>query len=590
MIRTVPTPATPTGRTDEGAHGSHGPIRSHPTMTAILLRDGHITADQISKALARQRANGHRLGYNLIELGFVEPRTIREVLERQLGIRGVDLATSETDPTVLKVIPREIARRYQVFPIRRQGDTIVLAMCNPTDWMAVDDLKFLTGYEIDAVLSDEYSILEAIETHYDEDESSYQRLLDNLGEYELEVIEDVEEEDPTALAAQVEAAPVVKFINSLLADAVHHGASDIHIEPYEDELRIRYRVDGVLRETLSPPLKMKAALISRIKILADLNIAERRIPQDGRIKLKMGERVIDFRVSTLPTLYGEKIVLRILDVGRVALDLEELGLGERGLAGLVHSIASPFGILLVTGPTGSGKTTTLYSALSRLNQPGVNIMTAENPVEYNLKGVNQVQVREDIGLDFAQALRAFLRQDPNIIMVGEIRDTETASIAIKAALTGHLVLSTVHTNDAPSTVSRLVDMGVQPFLAASALNCVVAQRLVRRICAGCRRSRRYSRPILEDAGFTGPDLETPFHEGAGCGECDDTGYRGRIGLFEVMPVSRAIRRLITEHATTEAIRKQALDDGMTALREDGLAKIKAGITTLDEVLRETALV
>ncbi|HKY60511.1 MAG TPA: ATPase, T2SS/T4P/T4SS family, partial [Gemmatimonadota bacterium] len=455
---------------------------------------------------------------------------------------------------------------------------------------AVDDLKFLTGYEIDPVLSDEYSILEAIETHYDEDESSYQRLLDNLGEYELEVIEDEEEEDPTALAAQVEAAPVVKFINSLLADAVHHGASDIHIEPYEDELRIRYRVDGVLRETLSPPLKMKAALISRIKILADLNIAERRIPQDGRIKLKMGERVIDFRVSTLPTLYGEKIVLRILDVGRVALDLDELGLGERELAVLADSIASPFGILLVTGPTGSGKTTTLYSALSRLNQPGVNIMTAENPVEYNLKGVNQVQVREDIGLDFAQALRAFLRQDPNIIMVGEIRDAETASIAIKAALTGHLVLSTVHTNDAPSTVSRLVDMGVQPFLAASALNCVVAQRLVRRICAGCRRTRRYSRPILEDAGFTGPDLETPFHEGAGCGECDDTGYRGRIGLFEVMPISRAIRRLITEHATTEAIRRQAQEDGMITLREDGLAKVKAGITTLDEVLRETALV
>jgi type IV pilus assembly protein PilB len=559
-------------------------------MTAILLRDGHITADQISKALARQRANGHRLGYNLIELGFVEPRTIREVLERQLGVRGVDLATSETDPTVLKVIPREIARRYQVFPIRRQADTIVLAMCNPADWIAVDDLKFLTGYEIDPVLSDEYSILEAIETHYDEDESSYQRLLDNLGEYELEVIEDEEEEDPTALAAQVEAAPVVKFINSLLADAVHHGASDIHIEPYEDELRIRYRVDGVLRQTVSPPLKMKAALISRIKILADLNIAERRIPQDGRIKLKMGERVIDFRVSTLPTLYGEKIVLRILDVGRVALDLEELGLSESGLTGLAHSIESPFGILLVTGPTGSGKTTTLYSALSRLNQPGVNIMTAENPVEYNLKGVNQVQVREDIGLDFAQALRAFLRQDPNIIMVGEIRDTETASIAIKAALTGHLVLSTVHTNDAPSTVSRLVDMGVQPFLAASALNCVAAQRLVRRICAGCRRTRRYSRPVLEDAGFKSPDLQMPFHEGAGCGECEDTGYRGRIGLFEVMPVTRAIRRLITEHATTEAIRGQALEDGMITLREDGLAKVKAGITTLDEVLRETALV
>ncbi len=559
-------------------------------MTAILLQEGHITADQISKALARQRANGHRLGYNLIELGFVDPRTIREVLERQLGVKGIELAATETDPSVLKVIPREIARRYEVFPIRRQGDTIVLAMCNPVDWMAIDDLKFLTGYEIEPLLADEYSISEAIEAHYDEDESSYQKLLDNLGEYELEVIEEEEDEDPTALAAQVEAAPVVKFINSLLADAVNHGASDVHIEPYEDELRIRYRVDGVLRETLSPPLKMKAALISRIKILADLNIAERRVPQDGRIKLKMGNRVIDFRVSTLPTLYGEKIVLRILDVGRVALDLEELGLSETSLQDLVRGVESPFGILLVTGPTGSGKTTTLYSALTRLNQPGVNIMTVENPVEYNLKGVNQVQVREDIGLDFAHALRAFLRQDPNIIMVGEIRDPETASIAIKAALTGHLVLSTVHTNDAPSTVSRLVDMGVQPFLAASALNCVVAQRLVRRICESCKRSRRYPRAVLQDAGFEEADFDAPFQEGAGCSECDETGYRGRIGLFEVMPVSRPLRRLITEHATSEDIRRQALADGMITLRKDGLDKVRAGITTLDEVLRETAMV
>ncbi len=585
MIRTAPT-ASSSART---AEMPHGPIRSRPTMTAILLQEGHITADQISKALARQRTNGHRLGYNLIELGFVDPRTIREVLEHQLGVKGIELATIETDPSVLKVIPREIARRYEVFPIRRQGDTIVLAMCNPVDWMAVDDLKFLTGYEIEPLLADEYSIMEAIEAHYDEDESSYQKLLDNLGEYELEVIEEEEDEDPTALAAQVEAAPVVKFINSLLADAVNHGASDIHIEPYEDELRIRYRVDGVLRETLSPPLKMKAALISRIKILADLNIAERRVPQDGRIKLKMGERVIDFRVSTLPTLYGEKIVLRILDVGRVALDLEELGLSERSLEGLARSVEAPFGILLVTGPTGSGKTTTLYSALTRLNQPGVNIMTAENPVEYNLKGVNQVQVREDIGLDFAQALRAFLRQDPNIIMVGEIRDPETASIAIRAALTGHLVLSTVHTNDAPSTVSRLVDMGVQPFLAASALNCVVAQRLVRRICHPCKRVRRYSRAVLEDAGFPEADFGASFHEGGGCPECDETGYRGRIGLFEVMPITRPLRRLITEHATSADLRRQALADGMITLREDGLAKVKAGITTLDEVLRETAL-
>ncbi|HUP00040.1 MAG TPA: type IV-A pilus assembly ATPase PilB [Gemmatimonadota bacterium] len=556
----------------------------------MLLQEGFVTAEQISKAHARQKTNGHKLGYNLIELGFVEPRTIRTMLERQFRVAAVDLQESEIDPTVLKLIPVEIAQKYVVFPVRRESNAIVLAMCDPTDWTVIDDLKFLTGYEIEPLVSDEYSIIEATETHYDQaGEGSYKKLLENLGEFELEVIEVEEDEDIGALAAQVEAAPVVKFINSLLADAVQRGASDIHIEPYEDELRIRYRIDGVLREMVAPPLRMKAALISRVKILADLNIAERRVPQDGRIKLKMANRVIDFRVSSLPTLFGEKIVLRILDKGNLTLDLEKLGFPDRGLKGFLKAIEAPYGVVLVTGPTGSGKTTTLYSALTRLNQPRVNIMTAEDPVEYNLKGINQVQVNEEIGLGFPQALRAFLRQDPNIIMVGEIRDGETASIAIKAALTGHLVLSTIHTNDAPSTVNRMTDMGMQPFLVASALNCIVAQRLVRRICQECKQPHRYPREALEEAGVEGEGLDTVYYEGAGCADCDESGFRGRVGLYEVMPISNPQRRLITNHASTDDIRSQALEDGMITLRQDGLSKMRAGVTTLDEVVRETSI-
>ena len=558
-------------------------------IAAMLLQEGFVTSEQIAKAHARQKANGHKLGYNLIELGFVESGTITMMLERQFRVRGVDLGTLEVDPAVLKLIPVEIANKYEVFPVRRDGNSIVLAMGDPTDWTVIDDLKFLTGYEIDPVVADEFSIVEAIAAHYGTGEGSYRQLLENIGEYEMEVVEEQDdEEDYGMLAAQVEAAPVVKFINSLLADAVQRGASDIHIEPYEEELRIRYRIDGVLREMVSPPLRMKAALISRVKILADLNIAERRVPQDGRIKMKMGHRVIDFRVSTLPTLFGEKIVLRILDRGNLTLDLDKLGFPDKGLKDFHKAIESPYGIVLVTGPTGSGKTTTLYSALTRLNQPGVNIMTAEDPVEYNLKGINQVQVQEEIGMGFPEALRAFLRQDPNIIMVGEIRDIETGAIAIKAALTGHLVLSTIHTNDAPSTVNRMVDMGLQPFLVASALNAIVAQRLVRRVCDECKRPRQYGREIMVEAGLSGEDLDAIYFEGEGCSSCDDSGYRGRVGLYEVMPITPDQRRLINNHASTTEIRDQAISDGMLTLRQDGLAKMRAGVTTLDEVLRESS--
>jgi type IV pilus assembly protein PilB len=558
-------------------------------IAAMLLQEGFVTSEQIAKAHARQKANGHKLGYNLIELGFVEAATITMMLERQFRVRGVDLGSLDVEAAVLKLIPVEIATKYEVFPVRREGNAIVLAMGDPTDWTVIDDLKFLTGYEIEPVVADEFSIVEAIAANYGTGEGSYRQLLENLGEYEMEVVEEKDEdEDYGVLAAQVEAAPVVKFINSLLADAVQRGASDVHIEPYEEELRIRYRIDGVLREMVSPPLRMKAALISRVKILADLNIAERRVPQDGRIKMKMGHRVIDFRVSTLPTLFGEKIVLRILDRSNLTLDLDKLGFPDNGLHAFHKAIESPYGIVLVTGPTGSGKTTTLYSALTRLNQPGVNIMTAEDPVEYNLKGINQVQIQEEIEMGFPEALRAFLRQDPNIIMVGEIRDLETGSIAIKAALTGHLVLSTIHTNDAPSTVNRMVDMGLQPFLVASALNAIVAQRLVRRICDECKHPRQYSREVLIEAGLSGNDLDAIYFDGEGCSACDDSGYRGRVGLYEVMPITAGQRQLITNHGTTTEIRDQAIADGMLTLRQDGLTKMRAGVTTLDEVLRETS--
>ena len=558
-------------------------------IAAMLLQEGFVTSEQIAKAHARQKANGHKLGYNLIELGFVEAATITMMLERQFRVRGVDLGSLDVEAAVLKLIPVEIATKYEVFPVRREGNAIVLAMGDPTDWTVIDDLKFLTGYEIEPVVADEFSIVEAIAANYGTGEGSYRQLLENLGEYEMEVVEEKDEdEDYGVLAAQVEAAPVVKFINSLLADAVQRGASDVHIEPYEEELRIRYRIDGVLREMVSPPLRMKAALISRVKILADLNIAERRVPQDGRIKMKMGHRVIDFRVSTLPTLFGEKIVLRILDRSNLTLDLDKLGFPDNGLHAFHKAIEAPYGIVLVTGPTGSGKTTTLYSALTRLNQPGVNIMTAEDPVEYNLKGINQVQIQEEIEMGFPEALRAFLRQDPNIIMVGEIRDLETGSIAIKAALTGHLVLSTIHTNDAPSTVNRMVDMGLQPFLVASALNAIVAQRLVRRICDECKHPRQYSREVLIEAGLSGNDLDAIYFDGEGCSACDDSGYRGRVGLYEVMPITAGQRLLITNHGTTTEIRDQAIADGMLTLRQDGLTKMRAGVTTLDEVLRETS--
>jgi type IV pilus assembly protein PilB len=555
-----------------------------------LVHEQLITREQLQQALDDARANGTRIGYSLVKLGFLGESDLVRALARQHRVPAVDLDRVRLDPRILKLIPAEFAVKHQVLPLRRVGRTLTVAMSNPTDLGVVDDLKFLTRLDIEAVIAGDFTLKRIVEREYESSDEKINELLKQFDQEDVEKVEDTEEEASVAsLQAAVEEAPVVKLINGILTDAVHRGASDIHFECYEKDIRVRYRIDGVLQEIMRPPLKMRAALISRFKILSDLNIAERRVPQDGRLKLRFGKRVIDFRVSTLPTLFGEKIVLRILDKGNLTLDLEKFGMEPKAEADFMKAIMNPYGMVLVTGPTGSGKTTTLYSALSRINTNEVNIMTAEDPVEYNLHGINQVQVRTDVGMTFAAALRAFLRQDPNIIMVGEIRDLETGSIGIKAALTGHLVLSTLHTNDAPSTITRMVDMGIEPFNVASAVNLITAQRLVRRICATCKEEAEYPEEYLRVGGISDDDIQnTTFYRGKGCDQCGGSGYRGRQGLYEVMAMSPTLRRMILQGASTAELQKQAVDEGMLTLRADGMLKVRKGITTLEEVIKETA--
>ncbi len=558
----------------------------------LLIREGLITEEQLKRALQEQRGDGSRIGFTLVSLGFVSETDLTRVLARKYRVKAVDLSRIEKiDPRVINLVKPEIASRHLVLPLRRVGRTLTVAMANPTNLDAIDELRFSTGYDIEPVVAGEYSLRKSVERYYEAIEDGLQDLLKEFDDEDIEVVEGADEDEVsvTALQAQVEEAPVVKLINGILTSAVQKGASDIHIEPYEREIRVRFRIDGALREIMRPPARMKAALTSRVKILADLNIAERRVPQDGRIKMRMGKRVIDFRVSTLPGLFGEKIVLRILDKSNLRLDLEKFGMEPKAEKEFLHAISNPYGMVLVTGPTGSGKTTTLYAALMRLNQEEVNIMTAEDPVEYNLRGINQTHIRPEIGLTFAAALRAFLRQDPNIILVGEIRDFETAEIAIKAALTGHLVLSTLHTNDAASTITRMIDIGVEPFNVASAVNLVTAQRLVRRICSNCKAEVTYDEDMLQVAQVPEEKYsQMTFYKGEGCELCDGTGYRGRQGLYEVMPVTPAIRRQIVQGDSADQIKNQAVTDGMLTLRDDGLVKVGRGITTLDEVLKETA--
>ena len=557
----------------------------------LLIREGLITKEQLEKALQEQKSNGQRLGYNLVKMGFVQETEITKMLARQYRMPAVDLARFEADPKIIKLVPADVAVKHLVLPLKREGRTLTVAMADPTNLSVIDDLKFITRYDIFPVIAGEYTLRTALEKNYEQMDEQLDTLLKDMeeegAEGELEVVAQQEEDEQGGASA--DDAPVVKLINAILTDAVRRGASDIHIEPFEHELRVRYRVDGALQEVMKPPLKLKAALISRIKIMSALNIAERRVPQDGRIKLKMGKRVIDYRVSTLPVLFGEKIVMRILDKGNLTLDLSKFGFEPKAEHDLLKAILNPYGMVLVTGPTGSGKTTTLYSALSRINTIEVNIMTAEDPVEYNLMGINQVLVRNEVGMTFAAALKAFLRQDPNIIMVGEIRDIETGGIAIKAALTGHLVLSTLHTNDAPSTITRMIDMGIEPFNVASAVNLIVAQRLVRRICSNCKEEHQYAPEELKALGGDTREFEgITFYKGKGCDQCAGVGYKGRAGLYEVMSLSAELRRMILKGASTSELSDQAVQDGMLTLRMDGLVKIRKGITTLEEVVKETA--
>ena len=556
----------------------------------LLVREGLITPEQLRRALADARQNNTRIGFSLIKLGYIAEEDLTRMLARQYRVPAVDLNRVQLDQKIIRLIPADLAIKHLVLPLRRVGRTLTVAMANPADTRAIEDLRFVTRFDIEPVIVGEYTLRKHIERYYETSDDRLSEILNEIAEEEVEVVDEADEEvSVAALQAQIDDAPVVKLINGLLTDAVLRGASDIHIEPYENEIRVRYRIDGALREVMKPPLKMKAALTSRIKILANLNIAERRVPQDGRIKLKVKNKVVDFRVSTLPVIFGEKIVLRILDKGNLTLDLEKFGMEPKALQDFLGAISNPYGMVLVTGPTGSGKTTTLYSALSRINTEEINIMTAEDPVEYNLHGINQVQVRNEIGMTFAAALKAFLRQDPNVIMVGEIRDIETGSIAIKAALTGHLVLSTLHTNDAPSTITRLIDMGLEPFNVAAALNLVTAQRLVRRICPACKEEVTYSEEFLLAARIDPDQVKSmKFYKGRGCEQCGGTGYKGRQGLYEVMAMSPEIRRMIMQNASTDELRAQAIKEGMLTLRMDGLIKVARGITTLEEVIKETA--
>jgi type IV pilus assembly protein PilB len=593
----------------------------------ILVRENLLSAQQLREALDYQRSHGGRLGYNLVKMGLVSDDMITAVLSRQYGVPSVNLELFDIEPSVIRLIPQEVAQKYSVLPLSRVGASLTLAMVDPTNVFAMDDIKFMTGLNIEPVVVSEASVQEAIAKYYGSSREIELAAMMNDPEVEvsgvgrngnghhnsirhedlvsldsldfdteaaegLEVIEDNEEIDLSTLSRMSEDAPVVRLVNVLMVDALRRGASDIHIEPYEKELRIRFRIDGVLYDVMHPPLKMRDAMISRLKIMSKLDISEKRLPQDGRIKIKVKvdarSRELDFRVSTLPTLFGEKVVLRLLDKENLMLDMTKLGFEPESLVKFQRNISRPYGMVLVTGPTGSGKTNTLYSALQSLNTSETNIMTAEDPVEFNLMGINQVQMKEQIGLNFAAALRSFLRQDPNIVLVGEIRDFETAEIAIKAALTGHLVLSTLHTNDAPSTISRLMNMGIEPFLVATSVNLIQAQRLIRRICKDCKTENPMPPEALLEIGFTVEESkQMKTYKGRGCQTCNNTGYKGRVGLYEVMEVTDELRELILIGASALELRKKAIDDGMITLRESGLYKIRNGITTIEEVVRET---
>jgi type IV pilus assembly protein PilB len=556
----------------------------------LLVANNLITRENLASSLEEQKESSGqlRLGTILIKNGFISEQDLTSFLSKQYGVPSINLSELEVDPAVTKIIPGDVAQKYQIIPVNRAGNTLIVAMSDPSNIFAVDDIKFMTGYNIEVVVASEAAIKAAIDKFYDQSAS----LADVMGEMDMEdfeVIGDEEDIDVSSLEKATEDAPVVKLVNLILTDAIKKKASDIHIEPYERTFRVRYRIDGVLYEVMKPPLKLKNAITSRVKIMAELDIAERRLPQDGRIKIKLGGgKDMDYRVSVLPTLFGEKIVMRLLDKSNLQLDMTKLGYEPEALERFQHEIHKPFGMCLVTGPTGSGKTVSLYSALSELNKTTENISTAEDPVEFNFAGINQVQMHEDIGLNFAAALRSFLRQDPDIIMIGEIRDFETAEIGVKAALTGHLVLSTLHTNDAPSTINRLLNMGIEPFLVASAVNLITAQRLARRVCTECKVVEEIPVKALIDAGVPPAESQDMVcYRGSGCPKCNGTGYKGRVGFYQVLPMLEPIRELILNGANTAEIKRESMRLGIKTMRQSGLTKLKEGVTSLEEVLRVT---
>jgi type IV pilus assembly protein PilB len=592
----------------------------------LLLKEKRITPAQLQEALNYQKTSGGKLGFNLVKLGFVKDEEITALLSKQYGVPSINLAQFEIDPAIVKLIPAETAQKYQIVPLSRAGATLTIAMTDPTNVFAMDDIKFMTGYNVEPVVASETAVTEAITRYYPAGAPAprvaaepkkkkevppqqtanlnnaatlemvtraLEETAGNITDDDVEMLEEIEQIDVSTLEKQGGEAPVIRLVNLMLMSAIQKGASDIHVEPYEKEFRVRFRIDGILYNVMAPPMKFRDAITSRIKIMAKLDIAEKRLPQDGRIKIRFGDaeggtKEIDFRVSILPTLFGEKIVMRLLDKDKLMLDMTKLGFEPDSLKKLEHAISKPWGMVLVTGPTGSGKTNTLYSSIAKINTAETNIMTAEDPVEFNLVGVNQVQVRENIGLNFAAALRSFLRQDPNIILVGEIRDFETAEIAVKASLTGHLVLSTLHTNDAPSTISRLMNMGIEPFLVASSVNLICAQRLVRRVCTQCKTAHPHDPQALVSAGFTPEESQKVIpQKGAGCERCNGSGYKGRVGLYEVMEITDELRELILVGASALELRRKAVDEGMITLRRSGLQKVIEGVTTIEEVARET---
>jgi type IV pilus assembly protein PilB len=563
----------------------------------LLVKEGIINGEQLDRALQDQKKTGGRLGSCLVRLGFVSDEEVTTFLSRQYGVPSINLSFFEVDPAVIKLIPEDTARRYEVLPLSRVGSSLTIAMVDPTNVFAMDDIKFMTGFNIEPVVASEAAIQEALKKSYGTAEDQISKITKEFEAEDtaLELEADQEEITMDQLEKAADEAPVVKLCNVILTEAVKRGASDIHMEPYEKEYRVRFRIDGMLQTIMTPPLKLRDAIISRIKIMSKLDISEKRLPQDGRIMLRMifdgKKKQLDYRVSVLPTMFGEKIVMRLLDKENLRLDMTKLGFEQESLDRFEKAILKPYGMVLVTGPTGSGKTNTLYSSIARLNQPDTNIVTAEDPVEFQLPGINQVQMKEQIGLNFAAALRSFLRQDPNIILVGEIRDFETAEIAIKAALTGHLVLSTLHTNDAPSTISRLMNMGIEPFLVATSVHLICAQRLIRRLCNSCKQPEDLPVQALIDAGFTAEEAKTVkvFTKGPGCEKCGGRGFKGRCGLYEVLEMNDELRELVLVGASSLEIRRKAIDHGMITLRRSGLRKVMEGMTSIEEVARETVV-